>query len=123
MKILLNDVLISDTDSQKAYDPEEISPAVLKTVSVSIPCLPRQTLPSLPINTPTFPSQSEYFNVYRSNSSNYRNESLTYCLSNVFSSSSIRKILRHLSVHNLLSDRQYGFRKGRSTGDLLSFLN
>ena len=30
--------------------------------------------------------------------------------------------MRHPSAHNLLSDRQYGFRKGRSTDDLLVFL-
>ena len=30
--------------------------------------------------------------------------------------------MRYLSAHNLLSDCQYGFRKGRSTGDLLAFL-
>ncbi len=30
--------------------------------------------------------------------------------------------LKHLSSFNLLSDRQYGFRKERSTGDLLPFL-
>ncbi|MPC40469.1 RNA-directed DNA polymerase from mobile element jockey [Portunus trituberculatus] len=33
-----------------------------------------------------------------------------------------RKILKHLSLHNLISDRQYGFRQGRSTGDHLAFL-
>ncbi len=31
-------------------------------------------------------------------------------------------MLKHLSLHNLLSDHQYGFREGHSTGDLLSFL-
>ena len=30
--------------------------------------------------------------------------------------------MRHLSAHTLLSDCQYGFRQGRSTGDLLAFL-
>ena len=30
--------------------------------------------------------------------------------------------MTHLSAHNLLSNRQHGFRKGRSTGDLLAFL-
>ncbi len=30
------------------------------------------------------------------------------------------KIQKHLSTSNILSDRQYGFRKGRSTGDLLT---
>ena len=43
-------------------------------------------------------------------------------LSKVFESILNKKILKHLSLHNLLSDRQYGFRQGRSTGDLLAFL-
>ena len=30
--------------------------------------------------------------------------------------------MRHLSAHNLFSDYQYGFRKGRSTGGYLAFL-
>ncbi len=34
-----------------------------------------------------------------------------------------RKFLKHLSSFNLLSDHQFGFRKGRSTGDLFAFLN
>ncbi len=34
-----------------------------------------------------------------------------------------RKIHKHLSAYNLLSDRQYGFRKGRYSGDLASLSN
>ncbi|MPC93075.1 hypothetical protein E2C01_088191 [Portunus trituberculatus] len=30
----------------------------------------------------------------------------------------VKKILKHLSLHNLLSDCQYGFCQGCSTGDL-----
>ena len=30
--------------------------------------------------------------------------------------------MKHLESHHLLSDHQYGFRKARSTGDLLSYL-
>ncbi len=30
---------------------------------------------------------------------------------------------KSISIRQLLSDRQYGFRKGRSTGDLLAFLS
>ncbi len=33
-----------------------------------------------------------------------------------------RKIQKHLSTYDLLSNHQYGFRKGRSTGDLLTLL-
>ena len=43
-------------------------------------------------------------------------------LSKVFEFILNKKILKHLSLHNLLSDRQYGFRRDRSTGDLLAFL-
>ncbi len=65
----------------------------------------------------------------RSNPSDYRPIALLFCLSKALSCLSKafenilnRKILKHLSASNLLSDRQYGFRKGRSTGDLLAFL-
>ena len=33
-----------------------------------------------------------------------------------------KKIMKYLLAHNLLSDCQYGFQKGQSTGDLLAFL-
>ena len=58
----------------------------------------------------------------RSNPSNYRPIALLSCLSKAFESILNRKIQKHLSTSDLLSDRQYGFRKGRSTGDLLAFL-
>ena len=56
-----------------------------------------------------------------SNPSNYRPTALISCLSKAFESVLKKKIM-HLSAHNLLSDCQYGFRKGWSTGDLLAFL-
>ena len=43
-------------------------------------------------------------------------------LSKAFESDLNKKIMRHLSAHNLFSDCQYGFHKGRSNGDLLAFL-
>jgi len=47
---------------------------------------------------------------------------LPTCLSKAFEFILNSKILKHLSDHNLPSDRQYGFRKGPSTGDLFAFL-
>ncbi len=44
------------------------------------------------------------------------------CLSKAFETILNRKFVKHLSSFNLLSDYQYGFRKERSTGDLLGFL-
>ncbi len=58
-----------------------------------------------------------------SNPSNYRPIALLSCLSKAFETILNRKIHKHLSASILLSDRQYGFRKGRSTGDLLAFLS
>jgi hypothetical protein len=55
--------------------------------------------------------------------SNYRPIALTSVLSKVFESILNRKIWKHLKLSNLVSDRQYGFRKERSTGDLLSLLS
>ena len=43
-------------------------------------------------------------------------------LSKAFESILNKKIMRYISVHSLLSDCQYDFRKDRSTGDLLDFL-
>ena len=54
----------------------------------------------------------------RSNSSNYRPIALIFCLSQAFEFVLNNKIMRNLSAHNLLSDCQYDFRKGRSTGNL-----
>ena len=56
----------------------------------------------------------------RSNHSNYRPLALVSCLSKVFESIVNKKILKHLSFHNLISNHQYGFHQGRSTGDLAS---
>ncbi len=55
--------------------------------------------------------------------SNYRSIALHSCLSKGFETILNRKIHKHLSASNLLSDRQYGFRKGRSTGDLAFLSN
>src|SRR6201990_2028288 len=58
-----------------------------------------------------------------SQSSNYRPISLTSVLSKVFESIFNTKIWKHLNSSNLISDRQYCFRKKRSTGDLLYLLS
>ena len=90
------------------------------------PCLVK--LFQLCLSTSTFPSFCKFAYIQpvpkkgnRSNPSNCRHIAII-CLSKVFEFMLNKKILKHLSLHNLLSDRQYGFRQGRSTGDLLAFL-
>ena len=86
--------------------------------------LPCQIL-SLMLSISTYPSclhttcsKEKHFNP-----SNYRNNALISCFSTVFESLLNRKIQRHLSANNILSDRQFGFQSGRSTSDLLAFLS
>ncbi len=55
----------------------------------------------------------------RSNPYTYRPIALISCLSKAFETTLNRKFLKHLSSFSLLSDHQYEFHKGRSTGDRL----
>ncbi len=120
--------VLSGLNPWKAYGPDGVPPIVLKIcASVLTPCLLK--LFRLCQWTSTFPSCWKYASVQsvpkkgdRSNPSNYRHIALMSCLSNAFETILNRKFLKHLSFFNLLSDHQYGFCKGRSTGDLLGFL-
>ncbi len=128
--ILKNDVFyaLSGLNPQKAYGPDGVPPIVLKNcASVLTPYLAE--LFQLRLSTSTFPSCWKYAYVQpvpkkgdRSNPLSYRPIALLSCLSKAFESILNKKLLKHLSTSDLLSDRQYGFRKGRSTGDLLAFL-
>ena len=57
-----------------------------------------------------------------SNPSNYRPISITCTISKVFGTILNSHFLKHLENNSLLSDHQYGFRRARSTGDLLSYV-
>ncbi len=59
----------------------------------------------------------------RSNPSNYHPIVLLSCLSKAYETILNRQILKRLSASSLLSDRQHGFRKGHSTGDLVPLTN
>ncbi len=131
IKILSNDVFnaLSGINPQKDYGPDGVNSIVLENcASVLTPCLVK--LFRLHLSTSTFPSCWKYAYMHpvskkgdRSNPSNYRPIALLSCLSKAFETILNRKIHKHLSASNLLSDHQYGFRKGCSTGDLLAFLS
>ncbi len=103
-------------------------PPVLKNcVFVLTPCLVK--LFRLCLSTSTFPFCWKYAyiqplpkKVDRSNPSNYSPTYLLSSISKAFETILFRKIFKYLSAYNLLSDRQYGFLKRLSTGDLLAFL-
>ncbi len=113
--------------SRKPYGPDGVPPIVLKNCgSVLAPCLVKHF--RLCLSTSTFPSSWKFAHIQPvpkkgdlSNPSNYSPIALKSCLFKPFESILNKKILMHLSAHNL-SDSQYGFRKVRSTGDLLACL-
>ncbi len=118
---------LSRIDSRKAYGPDGVPLIILQNcASVLAPCLLK--LFYLYLSTSTFPSSWRFAHIQqvpkkgdRSNPSSYRPIALTSCLAKDFESI-LKKILKHPSDHSLVSDHQYGFRKERSTGDLLAFL-
>ena len=120
---------LSELDTRKAYGLDGVPPVVLKYCARELaPCL--ESLFSFCLSTGSYPSCWKRALIQPvpkkgdpSLPSNYRPIALTSVLSKVFESILNRKIWEHLSSSNLISDRQYGFRKERSTGDLLSFLS
>src|SRR5678815_2478653 len=89
---------------------------------------PLVQLYSLCLNTSTFPQCWKHAHVQpipkkgsRSDPSNYRPIALTCILSKIFETLLNSHFLDHLESHSLLSDRQYGFQRSRSTGDILSY--
>src|SRR5678815_4737276 len=85
---------------------------------------------SLCLNTNTFLQCWKHAHVQpvpkkgsRCDPSNYRPIALTCSLSKIFETLLNSPFLDHLESHSLLPDREYGFRRSRSTGDLLSYLS
>ncbi len=130
IKILKSEVFhaLSGLNLRKAYGPDGVLPIILKNcASVLTPCL--VNLFRLCLSTSTFPSCWKYAYVQpvpkkgdRSNTSSYRPSAVIFCHSKAFETILNRKFHKQLSSSNLLSNHQYGFRKGRSAGDLLAFL-
>ena len=119
---------LSGLDSRMTYGPDGVPPVVLKNWASELPhCLVK--LFRLCLSTSTYPSCWKFAHIQPfpeksdlSNASNYRPIALISCLFKAFESVLNKKIMWHLSAHNLLSDCQYGFHKGRSTSDNFVFI-
>ena len=76
----------------------------------------------------TFPTSWKIAHVFpipkkgdKSNPLNYRPIAITSLISKTMETIITKQLLTFLETNNLLSDHQYGFRKARSTGDLLAY--
>ena len=114
--------------TDKASSPDGIPPRFLKEFADELaPVLCR--LFRLILISCTYPSSWKHAIVQpvpkegdRSNPSNYRPIALTSAVAKVFEALLNSHFIKHLESNNILSDHQYGFRKARSTGNLLSYL-
>nr|XP_037877023.1 uncharacterized protein LOC110384916 [Bombyx mori] len=115
-------------DVNKSSGPDGISPIVLKVRAPELaPVLTRlfrhsYVLGVVPHSWKTalvhpIPKKGD-----RSDPSNYRPIAITSLLCKIMESIINRQLMGYLEEHQLISDRQYGFRKGRSAGDLLALL-
>ena len=114
--------------TDKASGPDGVPPRFLKEFGEELaPVLCR--LFRLILISCTYPSSWKHALVQPvpkkgdcTNPSNYRPIALTSAVAKVFETLLNSHFIKHLASNNLLSDHQYGFRKARSTGDLLSYL-
>ena len=120
--------ILKSMNVRKASGPDGIPPRVLRECASELAPVLVQLF-TLCLNTNTFPLCWKRAFVQpipkkgsRSDPSNYRPIALTCVLSKIFETLLNSHFLDHLEPHSLLSDHQYGFRRSRSTGDILSYL-
>ena len=121
--------LLSAVDVGKATGPDDVSPRLLKNCSREL-ADPLTTVFTSCLNEKKWPSiwkKARVVPIHKKNSrsepSNYRPISLLSVVGKVLEQIVATAICQHLSENHLLSDRQFGFRPGRSTADILLLLS
>ena len=113
--------LLSDLRTNKAHGPDGIPAKLLKTVANELsPALVSLFQQSL--NTGIFPKELKKANIApihkkgsKSSVENYRPISLTCILSKCFEHIIASQLMNHLEKNDILSPKQHGFRKNKST--------
>ena len=125
----LEDILISETevlkllkdlDASKSMGPDNINPFLLKSMAeVFVKPLTLIFQKSVPSGTvPSAWKEARITPIFKTGSktepSNYRPVSLTPIICKTLEKVVRKSIINHLNDNHLLSDKQYGFRSGRS---------
>ena len=120
--------ILDNLDTNKSAGPDEIPPLVIKRCSPELAPIIAKLFRSI-IQTSSFPDTWKQANIHpvpkkgnKSDPNNYRPIAITSILSKTFETLLNKHITNHLDTYNILNDKQYGFRKFRSTADLLIFL-
>lgn len=119
--------VLRNLDVNKASGPDGIPAIVLRTCAPELsPILTR--LFRLSLEAGKVPKVWKLANVQpvpkkgsRADPANYRPISVTSILCKTMERVLNTKLLAYLETNDILSDRQYGFRRNRSTGDLLAY--
>lgn len=121
-------ILLKNTNTKKAIGPDDISPHILHMCSDEL-ANPLTSLFQTCVDEKVWPSlwkKARVIPVHKKNSKadpgNYRPISLLSNISKILEKIIVDEINEHLNEHNLLSNRQHGFRPSRSTADLLLLL-
>ena len=121
--------IIKNLDSSKSSGPDGIPVTVLKECAPELApiftklfrrCLRKGEFPSCWKTASVVPVPKKSNDT--SQASNYRPISLLPVIGKVFESVINVHLLKYLELQNLLSDKQFGFRTSRSTGDLLAYV-
>ena len=119
---------ILDLDSSKSCGPDKIPITVVRHCAPELSSILSKVY-NLCLKTSVFPSCWKEAVVVpvpkrgdMTSPSNYRPISLLSVFGKIFEQLLNKQIFRHLNSHNLLSDFQFGFRRQRSSADLLAFL-
>jgi len=119
--------ILRSLDVNKASGPDGIPAIVLRRCAPEL-SPPLTRLYRLSLETGIVPKSWKLAHVQpvpkkgsRADPNNYRPIAITSILCKVMERALNNKLLAHLESNDLLSDHQYGFRRGRSTGDLLVY--
>ena len=121
--------LLRVVDESKASGSDSVSPRLLKhcAMELSGPLCEVFTACLRENKWPSTWKEAQVVPVHKKNSktdpSNYRPISLLSVVGKVFEKLVAEAICKHLYENHLLSDKQFGFRPGRSTADLLLLLS
>merc|ERR1712002_391403 len=120
--------ILDNLDTNKSAGPDEIPPLVIKRCSPELALIIAKLFRSI-MRTSSFQDSWKQANIHpvpkkgnKSDPNNYRPIAITSILSKTFETLLNKHITKHLDTHSVLNDKQYGFRKCRSTADLLIYL-
>lgn len=123
------DEIISNLKVNTAPGSDSVKCGLIKTVKNAI-LTPLAHLCNLSMSVGIFPDrwkEATVVPIYKSgdkdNPGNYRPISLLSCFSKILEKLVNRRLIKFLENNNLLSDRQFGFRRGKSTENAVTLLS